>query len=294
MGRHAYLILAHKNPGQVQKLIDLLDDSRNDIFLHVDRKAKDFSGREFSTKRAGLFPLDNTIRVNWGGLSLMKAELRLLQAATEQGHYDYYHLISGQDLPIKSQNEIHNFFDLHYGREFLNLWKMDESAMERTELVTLFPEGERRFYIHAVNSLYKKLQRALGIRRKHGLIFKFGSNWFSITDNLARYTLAQADILNRMYRHTNNCDELFLSTLVWYSPFRDNLFDPGEASPKDKNLSFMRYIDWDREGLHRHPWTFRADDYETLMAVPHLFARKFDENVDGEIIDMIYNKLKQS
>ena len=40
MKRHAYLILAHKNPRQLRKLIALLDDPRNDIFVHVDRKGK--------------------------------------------------------------------------------------------------------------------------------------------------------------------------------------------------------------------------------------------------------------
>ena len=37
--RHAYLILAHKNFGQLRKLVELLDDPRNDIFIHVDGRA---------------------------------------------------------------------------------------------------------------------------------------------------------------------------------------------------------------------------------------------------------------
>ena len=40
MKRHAYLILAHKNFTQLRKLVELLDDSRNDIFIHVDKKAR--------------------------------------------------------------------------------------------------------------------------------------------------------------------------------------------------------------------------------------------------------------
>ena len=38
MGKHAYLILAHKNWGQLKVLLSLLDNRRNDIFLHVDKK----------------------------------------------------------------------------------------------------------------------------------------------------------------------------------------------------------------------------------------------------------------
>lgn len=39
MQKHAYLIIANRNPGQLQTLLTLLDDSRNDIYLLVDRKA---------------------------------------------------------------------------------------------------------------------------------------------------------------------------------------------------------------------------------------------------------------
>ncbi|MDF2484874.1 MAG: glycosyltransferase, partial [Herbinix sp.] len=40
MGRHAYLIMAHSNFEYLKKLIKSLDDPRNDIFLHIDKKAK--------------------------------------------------------------------------------------------------------------------------------------------------------------------------------------------------------------------------------------------------------------
>ena len=38
--KHAYMIIAHTNFQQLQTLIDLLDDERNDIYLHIDKKAK--------------------------------------------------------------------------------------------------------------------------------------------------------------------------------------------------------------------------------------------------------------
>lgn len=50
----------------------------------------------------------------------------------------------------------------------------------------------------------------------------------------------------------------------------------------------LRYIDWNRG----NPYVFRKDDYNELMSAKHMFARKFDENIDTEIIDMIYRELK--
>jgi len=38
--KHAYMIIAHTNFEQLQTLLDLLDDERNDIYLHIDKKAR--------------------------------------------------------------------------------------------------------------------------------------------------------------------------------------------------------------------------------------------------------------
>ena len=36
--KHAYLIMAHKQENLLRKLLNILDDENNDIFLHVDKK----------------------------------------------------------------------------------------------------------------------------------------------------------------------------------------------------------------------------------------------------------------
>ena len=56
------------------------------------------------------------INVNWGGYSIVKCELLLLEAAVKSDtDYVRYHLISGVDLPIKSQDYIHDFFEDNHG-----------------------------------------------------------------------------------------------------------------------------------------------------------------------------------
>ena len=118
--RHAYLIIAHTQFGQLKKLLRMLDDGRNDIYVHIDSKAKDFRREDFDgiMSQAGLFFTERT-SVIWGAYSQIHSELVLLRAAAP-GHYGYYHLLSGADLPIKSQDEIHAFFDAHAGREFID------------------------------------------------------------------------------------------------------------------------------------------------------------------------------
>lgn len=50
------------------------------------------------------------------------------------------------------------------------------------------------------------------------------------------------------------------------------------------------YLDW--TGENRHPKTLTINDYDTLMNSDFLIARKFDEKIDGEIINKLESKLK--
>lgn len=296
MGKHAYLILAHKNMGQLRKLIELLDDERNDIYVHVDAKATGFRPEilQEAVRHSTLRILPERLSVNWGGVSIMRSELLLLKAALADGAHDYYHLLSGMDLPIKSQKEIHDFFDAHQGKEFINLWEFKKSTLSRFRYYTVFPEGEGRFRTRIVNHIFKGLQMMVGHKINRDVDFRFGSQWFSITHDLAAYVVGHEEWLEKVFRHTSTCDEIFLPTLVWNSPFRDRLFvDKPVKSQKEQNLSNMRFIDWTRGESVRHPWTFRAYDLPLLESVEHLWARKFDENVDAEIIDLLYDKLKK-
>ena len=281
MKRHAYLILAHKNFGQLRKLIMLLDDPRNDIFVHVDRKAA-FRQKDWDCvcMHSRLVFTEHRLKVSWGGVSIMRAELLLLETAASAGQYDYYHLLSGMDLPIKDQDTIHAYFDGLQGRELINFWEMKADTCDRFHYYTLFPEGARNFLTHFLNDLFKKMQKAVGHRINTGVEFKSASQWFSITDDLARYVVSKKDWLEKVFRHTCLCDEIFLATLVWNSPFKDRV------SHED-----MRLIDWNRGGSIRHPWTFRIEDWDMLISSPCFWARKFDEGTDSAIISKVFSRL---
>lgn len=295
MGKHAYLILAHKNFDQLRKLVRLLDHPRNDIYIHVDAKAKDFTPGLLDgvCKHSTLRVLPERISVNWGGVSIMRSEIALLKHAQQFGEYDYYHLLSGMDLPLKLQDTIHSFFDEHKGFEFINLWEFKKSTLSRFRYYTIFPEGEGRFRTRIVNHIFKGLQMLVGHRINRGVDFRFGSQWFSITHDLAAYVVDKEEWLERVFRHTSTCDEIFLPTLVANSPFADKLYVPEPVKNQQTvNMGNLRFIDWTRGESVRHPWTFRASDLELLQSVPHLWARKFDENVDSEIIDLLCERLQ--
>lgn len=292
--KHAYLILAHANPNQVRTLLKMTDDPRNDIYLHVDSRAG-FGYDEFREccRKSSVHFIEPRISIHWGGFSILKAELALLKASVP-GNYMYYHLLSGMDLPIKSQDEIHRFFSENRGKEFLNLWKIKGQTLSRFSYYTPIPEGGRFFLTNYLNNFVKGLQILVGYKINRDVEFHYGSQWFSITHGLAEYAVGQEEWLTRTFRHTSTCDEVFMATLAFRSPYRDNIFDNTEYTGNScfDNTSNMRFIDWTRGKSVRHPWVFTSADYDLLMSVPHFWARKFDERVDSGIIDRIAKELR--
>ena len=94
----------------------MLDHPRNDIFIHMDAKNKLYNPSETLqlVKFSNVYHT-RRIKVTWGGYSQIESELILLEAATENGSYEHYHLLSGADLPIKKQEDIISFFEANHG-----------------------------------------------------------------------------------------------------------------------------------------------------------------------------------
>jgi len=278
MNRHAYLIMAHNRFDFLKELLLSLDDSRNDIYLHIDKKAEGFCYDDFSgiLQESRLYFTDR-LSVHWGGYSQTACELKLLKAAAGR-HYAYYHLLSGSDFPLKSQDEIHRFFEEHAGKEFLRFDspKVPRRVRERISLYHIFRESSCPL-AEPCDMIFGKIQRLLRVDRLKNASFELqkGANWFSITDAFAQYVLSKEDWIQTYFHHSVCADELLLQTLAANSPFMDQVFDPfGD----DSSLGNLRYVDWKR-GTENSPYVFRDEDREFLQGLPHLFARKFDHNI---------------
>ena len=150
--KHAYLIMAHNNFELLRVLVKLLDDKRNDIYIHVDKKAGDFNKDSIinDIKYSNVFFVKR-ISVTWGGYSQIQNELNLLKEASKNS-YKYYHFLSGVDLPLKNQDYIHNFFDENNGKEFIHFCSQQFNL-----------DGKDRY------SVYHFLQDIVG--RKKGVLY---------------------------------------------------------------------------------------------------------------------------
>ena len=277
--KHAYLIMAHTNFPQLQKLITLLDHPMNDIYLHVDKRAASFQPERIKTSASNLVIVPR-IRVNWGGHSQVQCEMNLLKASAPN-HYRYYHLISGFDLPLKTQEEIHAFFEANYPGNFIDFHgpsNENKSFLYRIEQYHLFKDliGRKRGLVPGLlrraNDGFIKLQKLAGFKRPQRIPPYKGTNWFSITDDLAQYVVSQDALVKKQFYYSHCADEVFLQSLAMAAPCRDTIIN-----------NCLRAIDWDRGD----PYVFRQEDVEDLLASPNLFGRKFDSSVDAPAIDQI-------
>lgn len=292
MNKHAYLIIAHDNFYTLEKLIKSIDDSRNDIYIHIDKKIKDFNFKYFNdlVKFSNIYFVER-INVYWGHFSLIKAELNLYKEAYKIG-YKYYHLISGVDLPIKNQDYIHEFFDLHYGKEFLTNLKPEfvkkQNISDRLNYYHIFQRKyrESKFFRYIANKTIS-LQRIFNVSRyKFDYNLYYGSNWASLTDKSVKYLISKEKWIYKTFKFTQCCDEVYKQSVIINNiDFRDKLY---LYEYNEHHISYnMRHIDWKRGG----PYIFRESDYDELMSIESLYARKFNENTDKNIIDKVYNKV---
>lgn len=303
--RHAFLIIAHNNWWQLKKLIECLDSDNHDIYVHIDKKSRDFDESYFAN-----VAVKSTLRfyreyeVYWGGFSQVQVEMFLLKEAYAE-HYNYYHIISGADLPLKNNQEIDKFFEKHNGKEFISY---NDKALEENPEISRkakyyhFLQNYRRKYREKwKNNFFAFLERIslvlqiiMQINRVKNLdwIIKYGSNWVSITDDLVTVILKKQDKITHLFSYTNCADELFIQTVAYNCGFKKRIYQP-----EFNQTANLRFIDWSR-GKNGNPYTFQLSDKDMLIPKrggkqnKNLFARKFSESVDKEIINAVLLKLK--
>lgn len=286
--KHAYLILAHNEFAVLQRLIRALDDVRNDIFIHFDKKVSCLP--ELKTNKSNLYLLDDRIDIRWGDVSVVEGEYALFEAALKKGRYNYYHLLSGVDMPLRSQNEIYNFFEKHKGKEFIGFSNGDlSSQLDRKvmryhffpkhfrankDIITILRKTTRYVAIH--------MQILLGIKRNTHISLKKGTQWVSITHDFVTYVLQHKKQVLKAYSHTFCSDEIFLQTLCWNSSFKENVFDF-----LDESHGCARKIGWQNNELV----DWHNEDYDRLIKSDAMFARKFNsENID--VVDRLLKNIK--
>lgn len=292
MNKHAYLIIVHNEPEVLYRMLELLDDEKNDFYIHIDKKS--YSLHRFDVKNLKLdkskLYISRKINVAWGGDSLIKCELLLLEQAVNSGEkYSFYHFLSGTDMPIKTKDVIYNFFEDRKDCIFLSFSSkiMDEKWLERVKYYYLFQNkvGRKENVFGYIQNKILSLQKRIYINRSRNKIYQKGSNWCSLNSASAEYIMKNKKNLLNEFKFTLAGDEMFIHTAIFNSKYINDVY----RYEKSKGYA-ARHIDWER-GM---PYVFRIEDFDELMNSEAMFARKFSWEIDKSIILKIYEKLVEN
>lgn len=234
----------------------------------------------------------------------------LFSEAKQHGPYAYYHLLSGVDLPLVSQDSIHSFFEAHPNKIFLDLRRFEDHVIERIKyyhpFVRYYVRNQKnlagfavyRYAIHLLRRLLRKIQIMLKVNRLNANVkLGYASNWCSLNQETVEFLLSKENFIKSLTRQSFCSDELFIPTLLNTFGMEDKIYDKTENSQGLRGN--LRYIDWDLPGLAPgSPHTFEATeaDFQRLVearALGHFWARKFDleswPEMKDFIIDLINN-----
>ncbi len=273
----AYLILVHRYPNQFKRLFRAIYHPANYYLVHVDKRSEVELQAEIQDflsgfTNASLLKSESTL---WGGYSLVDAELRGIEELLKiSPKWEFFINLSGQDFPLKSQAHIQDFLRRNKGKDFI---KVSNQSKVR-------PDTLSRIQNYVTESGDSILSTPI-IKRTYlrGVTPYIGNQWMILSRKFCEFVCYSPDVerFKEFYRHTFIADEGFFQTVIMNTSYKGTIVND------DK-----RTIDWVPLGtIKLRPRDFTSKDADFLMASQGLFARKFDETVNGGILSILESNL---
>jgi len=271
----AFSLIVHKSPEQAVALVRAIAGSGNYCVIHCNaRSGPGFrQDIERGISEAGLTNVRfiESEPLGWGSGRILRVELRAIEALLDWADDWTHHVnLSGQCLPTKPIGEIAEILAANEGLSFMELMDFDKEAPH-------LAYRYQRYHVELGGRL-----RNTRIPRSPPRDFKlwFGAFWCILSRkaclHVARSTEAQSIL--QYLRYTRFPDELAFQTILANSPLRDSLV------PRSRRLML-----WDGDAAH--PVVLTGEHWSEIDADDLLFARKFDSEVDAEVIERLGRKI---
>jgi hypothetical protein len=270
--RLAYIVSAYKRPDQLGRLVRRLAPAAA-VLVHVDAKT---SSRVYSAMVAATRDVPSVTFLprhvcRWGSFGHVRASLKGIADLVEnKTEYDYAILLTGQDYPLTSSNELARFFARAGGRSFMSHWPLPFAAWSGRGGL------DRIESWHAVGPAGLHVRIPLRRRPPAGLRPSGGSPYWCLARPLVEYLhrlVRERPEIVRFFAHAYIPDELFFQTILASSPHAESITNDN-----------LRYIDW---SVEPGPKLLTVDDLPAILDSGKLFARKFDTQVDATILDAL-------
>ena len=283
----AYIVLSHRNPAQVVRLVGALAEGPGArVLVTHDPRRSTLSPGEVA--RAGGEVIEDRIQMEWGGWSHVELVLACLRVATERHDPDWVLVLSGQDYPLRALAEIEADLERSTADGLLGAVREVEARRPRVD-DEFFLRCRYRHYArprrmpHLPRGLrplvyVRDLPSLVGIRRlgPPPLALHVSADWLTLGRRaVAALLAAGADRrLTRYFRRVVVPSEAFFASVL--------LNDRALAIERDHR----RFASFSRPGAP-HPDTLTSLDLDRILISGADFARKFDTDVDREVLDRL-------
>lgn len=301
-------------------------NSSSAVVIHHDY-SKSFLDPKAFEGIPNVWILDNHVAVQWGKFSMIKMKLHALEWMLAHLEFDWMVFLSGQDYPIQPLGQIEHFLETTPYDGFMSGVPIESTTpcgpvecpkatsakhqcrdcitryhYQYYELPSLF-SGEKlpfglkstlnkiqKYFINVQSVIrfrsfpfaQNKLKTMIGIRPFGGPFsddFKpyKGSQWFTLNYACLRYILQYVEAnpqFVKYYEHTLFPDESFFQTIL-LNQLGLKIFNNNK-----------RFIRW-QSAESPNPDILKKQDLDSILTPDHHFARKFDLNIDAEILNLI-------
>jgi hypothetical protein len=297
----AYCLSVHKNPKQVSRLMSSIYNSEDLYYFNIvgadsNKKREEWMKYLQSYEKGNVF-FSFKYSNSWGTIDMVRAPLDAMNHF-QDFCYSYFINLSGQCYPIASISSIKEFFSKNKC-SFIAYNKMPDYCQYAKDKNIYFPPNtkyhyrfEYCYYPIPHNYIFDFFKGFFNIRKDINQFIKIprlnkkllyslelfkGSNWFCLHKDHVRYIL---DFLKdnpdyiKFFGTVLCSDEHFFQIILLNSPLKSQIVNDN-----------LRYIPWN--STHSAPVTLDVNNLTDIFASKKFFARKFDIEIDSEVLDAI-------
>lgn len=290
-----YAIMCHKITNPLLHTVKYLSSFKENIILiHIDKKSEI---RDFLVlKKTNVHLIPNRLDVTWGTLSLTRATLEVMYFSLKF-QYDFFFLLSGDDIPLKSHSKLIQLLSKFPDYNFLSF---DNDATYKTienrikyNYPNIYFQRNTKPLTRKMKMVFFRLTRDVFYKNKSlennqyrlPHLYK-GTNWFGLKTDTVKYILDYIDVNQwflELFNKSFASDEVVFHTIIKTNP-EIKIF-----KHDDYPIPSLRYIDW-RSGPE-HPRVLQKEDVSKMESSNCFFARKISEHASQEFMEYFLKEI---
>jgi Core-2/I-Branching enzyme len=291
----AYVVISHRNPEQVLRLVRALREGPSArVLVRHDPRGESLPNADIEA--AGGEPIEDRFKSGWGGWSQLQLMLGCLREAMARHNPEWTLILSGQDYPLRPLAEIEAELEASPADACLGAVRAVEERRPA--------EGEDEFFLRCRYRHYtrprvipaalpgrmrplayaRELPPLVGVRRIEPppLELYASADWLTLRRPATQAVLDASEDrrLRRHFRRVAVPSESFFASVL--------LGNLSLIVERD-NRRFTAFA----HGAP-HPKTLTTSDFDRLLASGADFARKFDTGVDSHVLDLLDERRRPS